>query len=102
MIDIGGNNHAAAGHFVADKIGRKLFALRHVDHFFRDQTLAGIVHLGEIAIAILRLAPRDPLRPRPVVSVLAICSSAFCGGHWRHYPRCEMSSPKLYPPAMLP
>ncbi len=61
MVDVGGDDHAPARHFVAHQLRRELFALGHVEHLFRDQTLAGIVHLREVAVAVIRLAAGDPL-----------------------------------------
>ena len=45
VVDVGGNDHAAAGHFGADQFRRDAFALRDVLHFLGDDALAGIVHL---------------------------------------------------------
>ena len=56
MIDVGGNNHAAAGDFVAHQFGRELFVVRDVAHFLGDQALTGIVHLGKIAVSVRLLA----------------------------------------------
>ena len=86
VIDVRWNNHAAAGHFVANEFRRKLFSLRYIGHFFCDHTLAGIVHLGEIAVAILGLAASDPLDPWPgntvsVVTVITVAGIAVRGSH---------------------
>ena len=61
MVDVGGDDHAPARHLVAHQLGRELLALGHVEHFFRDQALAGVVHLREIAVGVLRLAACDPV-----------------------------------------
>src|SRR5271155_179099 len=45
MVDVGGNNHAAASHFIAYQFGRNLFAVGDVAHFLRDDSLAGVMHL---------------------------------------------------------
>ncbi len=51
MVDVGGDDHAPARHFVAHQLRRELLALGHVEHLFRDQALARIVHLREVAVA---------------------------------------------------
>ena len=63
MVNIGGNDRAAARHFAADEFGRKLFALRHVLHLFGDDALARVMHLRKI--------PRAPLTFQSVVCVAA-------------------------------
>ena len=45
MIDVGGDNGAAAGHFIAHELGGQAFARRDVGHLGRDLTLAGVVQL---------------------------------------------------------
>jgi hypothetical protein len=82
MMNVGGNNHPAAGDFVAHEFGRQLFAAGNVRHLLGEHTLAGIMHLREIPIAILGLATGDPLRPRsrPAVSIAAR-SRAVTGSH---------------------
>ena len=62
MVDVGGNDHAAAGHFVAHQFGRQLFAVGDVTHFFRDHALAGVVHLGEVAGRVPSCGGRATLR----------------------------------------
>ena len=78
MIDVGGNDHAPAGDFIAHQFGRKLLAVGDVGHLLGDHALARIVHLGEIAVGILGLAACDPLCPGfgNTVSVAAVG-----GGH---------------------
>ncbi len=45
MADVGGDDHAAAGDFVADEFGRDVFAAGDVLHFTGDDAAAGVVHL---------------------------------------------------------
>ena len=51
MIDVGGNDGAAARNFVAHQLWRELFAFGDVLHFFGDDALARVVHLREVARA---------------------------------------------------
>ena len=51
MMDIGGNDGAAAGDFVANKFGREFFALRNIHHFLGDCALTREMHLREIFCA---------------------------------------------------
>ena len=67
MVDVGRDDHAPGGDFVADQLGRKLLALGDEEHLFGDQALARKVHLRHVAVAGARrlFAPlRDPLRAR--------------------------------------
>ena len=41
MVDVGGDDHAAAGDFVADEFGRELFFVGDEAHFFRDRRPGG-------------------------------------------------------------
>ncbi len=83
MIDVGGNNHAAARHFLAHQFSRDLFAVRHIAHFFGDHALAGVMHLRKVAIGVLLLAAGEPLRARlrDTVTVVAITGVAIRRGH---------------------
>ena len=65
MMDIGGNDGAAARHFVAHQLGREFFALGDVLHFFGDDALARVVHLRKIAHAAVhcRCALFNPCIP---------------------------------------
>jgi len=45
MVDVGGNDHAAAGNFVAHQFAGNLFAASDEFHLFGDHALAGVVHL---------------------------------------------------------
>ncbi len=54
MVDIGGDDHASGGDFVADELGGQLLALGDEHHLFGDQSLAGKVHLREIVVTGLR------------------------------------------------
>jgi hypothetical protein len=56
-MDIGGDDHAAAGDFVSDKIGCDPLAPGDVFHLLRDMALAGVMHLCTDAVAG---APRYP------------------------------------------
>ena len=51
MIDVRRDDHPAPRHFVAHQVGRKLFPLRDVLHFLRDDSFTGKVHLGNVAVA---------------------------------------------------
>ncbi len=74
MVDIGGDDHASTGDFVADQLGRQLFFVGDEGHLFRDHALAGVVHLGEIAVGVFFLAAGQPLCARlgDAVTVAAI------------------------------
>ena len=54
--------------------GASFLAVGNIRHFFRDQALAGVMHLGEIAVRVLGLALRDPFGARlgEAVSIAAI------------------------------
>jgi hypothetical protein len=56
-MDIGGNNHAPARHFVADKIRSDALTFGDVLHLLRDLALPGVIHLCTDAVAG---APRYP------------------------------------------
>ena len=64
MVDVGGDDHASAGDFVADQLGRELFFVGDEGHFFGDDALARVVHLGEVAGGVFRLAAGEPLCAR--------------------------------------
>ena len=53
MVDVGGDDHAAASDFIAHQFGRDLFAVGDVAHLFGDDALAGVVHLRKIAVFVL-------------------------------------------------
>ena len=61
MVDVGGDDHASAGNFVAHQFGRELFLVGDEGHFFGDDALARVVHLREVAAFVFLLAARDPL-----------------------------------------
>ena len=64
MVDVGRNDHASGGNFVADELGRNLFALGDEDHLFGEQALARKVHLRHVGVAAARglfAALGDPL-----------------------------------------
>src|SRR5580704_9661222 len=84
MIDVGGNNHAAAGHFVAHEFRRELFAVGYVSHLFRDHTLAGIMHLREITGGVRALALSQPIGTRlgdAIAVSIAVAGVAVHRGH---------------------
>src|SRR5208337_1717716 len=88
MVDVGRNDHAAAGNLVADQLRRKFLAAGDVVHFFADDSLAGVVHLGKIAVAICRFTAGNPLRPRlggavaaGVVGSVAVVRGVVRGSH---------------------
>ena len=62
MVDVGGDDHASAGDFVADQLGCELLFVRDERHFFGDYAFAGVVHLGEVAVSVLSLALCEPFR----------------------------------------
>jgi hypothetical protein len=59
MVDVGGDDGAAARHFVAHKLWRNLLTRCDVEHLFGDDALARIVHLRKIAHAAVHR--RGPL-----------------------------------------
>src|SRR5579863_5131233 len=61
MVDVGRDNHAAAGDFVAYQLGGDLLAIGNVLHVFGDHALAGVVHLRKIAVGVGGLAAGDRL-----------------------------------------
>ncbi len=92
MVDVGGDDHAAAGNFVADQFGGDFFAPRNVFHFFGDDALASVVHLREVAVLIFSSALGQPLGPRfqsqvETVAIRAVCRVAIACRHMRvHHP----------------
>ena len=52
VVDVGGDDAAAAGDFAADDFGIEFFALGDVLHFFGDDALAGEMHLRHVAVAV--------------------------------------------------
>ena len=83
MIDVGRNNHAAAGDFFTNQFRRDFFAVSDVSYFLSQDALAGIMHLREVAVLIFCVAAGDPLRTRPgnavpvivpvVAAAVAVC-----------------------------
>jgi hypothetical protein len=59
VVLVAANDGPAAGHFTADQFGVDIFAGGAVQHFFRDDVLAGKVHLR--VPLVLALALLDPL-----------------------------------------
>jgi len=80
MVDIGRDDHPAAGHFVAHQFGRDLLFMRNERHFLRDGALARVMHLGKVAVAIVLLAPREPLRAG-FGDTVAVAVGAIGGSH---------------------
>ena len=52
VMDVGGDDAAAAGDLAADEFWLELFALGDVLHFFSDDAFAGKVHLRHVAVAV--------------------------------------------------
>ncbi len=48
MIDVGGDDHAAPRHLVADQFGGKVLAARDVRHLLGDDALLGKMHLRDV------------------------------------------------------
>src|SRR5690242_2267016 len=82
MIDIGGNDHPSARYFIAHELRRNLLPLGHIVHFFCNEALPGIVHLGEIAAVVFRFAAADPLRTQARDTRRAEAVSALSIGGW--------------------
>ncbi len=61
MVDVRGNNHAAAGYFVAHEFGGDLLFVCDKRHFLGDYALAGVVHLRKIAVLTVPRARGQPL-----------------------------------------
>ena len=89
MVDVGGDDHAAASDFVADQLGRDLFAVGDVLHFLGDDALAGVVHLREVAVFVLAVfgfALGEPLgarfenfvKPLPFASFVPLPADISC------------------------
>ena len=51
VMDIGGDDGAAARDFAADEFGLEFFAAGDVFHFFGDDAVARVVHLREVSCA---------------------------------------------------
>ncbi len=84
MVDVRRDDHPAAGDFVAHQFRSDLLALGDVDHLLGDLALAGIVHLGEIAVMIFGFATPQPFGAGPWnsgVAVGAISGRAIRGSH---------------------
>src|ERR1700728_2535559 len=60
VADVGVNNHASAGDFVADEFGCQLFFVGDIGHLFRHDRLARVVHLRKIAAGVFLLASGQP------------------------------------------
>src|SRR6202012_3548773 len=52
VVDVGGDDAAAAGDFAADEFWPEFFALGDVLHFFGDDAFAGEMHLRHVAVAV--------------------------------------------------
>jgi len=61
VMKVRGNNRPPARHFAAHQFRLNLFAPRHVLHLFRDDALAGVVHLRNISCAVGRRCFLQPL-----------------------------------------
>ena len=65
MIDVGGDDHAPGGDFIAHQLRSKLLFARNVFHLFGDHAAAGVVHLREVRVAASSsfcASPPQPLR----------------------------------------
>ena len=62
MVDIGRDDHAAAGDFVAHQFRGEFFPLGDVEHLLGDQALAGVMHLREVAVFVVGCAASQPFR----------------------------------------
>jgi hypothetical protein len=65
MVDVGRNDHAGPGNFVADQLRRQLLALGDEEHLFGQQALAGEVHLRHVGVA----GARSFLSPLAVAAI---------------------------------
>ena len=67
VMDVGGDDHAPARHFVADQVRRQALARRDVFHLFGDPPLPPIVHLrADLVVRALRypfLSHNAPILP---------------------------------------
>ena len=61
VVDVRGNDRAAARHFAAHQLRLDLFAPRHVLHLFGDHALARVVHLRNVARPVRRRRFLQPL-----------------------------------------
>ncbi len=61
VMDVRGNDRAAARHFAAHQLRLDLFAPRHVLHLFRDHALARVVHLRNVSCPVRRRRFLQPL-----------------------------------------
>ncbi len=52
MVDVGGNNHPPARHFIADKLRRKVFPAGYIFHFARYDAFPGIMDLSADLIVL--------------------------------------------------
>ena len=90
MVDVRGNDHAAASDFIAHQFRRDLLAVSDVLHLVGDYALARVMHLREVAVfvlGVLGLALRQPLGPRfqnriQTIAVRAACRTTICCGHF--------------------
>src|SRR5947209_12120391 len=68
MVDVGGDDHATTGNFVANQLGRELLLLPDILHLLSDDAFAGEMHLREVAVTHLGglgATFGDPLCARP-------------------------------------
>src|SRR3954469_12922945 len=89
MIDVGGDNHAAGGNFVAHNVRRELLFFRNVLHLLGDYAKTGVVHLREVLIVAfggLFTSADDPFSPRlrhcdSIAAMRSISASAVVSAH---------------------
>ena len=88
MVDVGGDDHASAGDFIAHKLGGDFLADGNVFHFLGGDALAGIVHLREVAVFIGRFAFGQPFSAwlgRSVEAVAIIVTVRGIAVRRRHF-----------------
>ena len=80
MVDVRGDDHAAASDFIAHQFGRDLLAVGDVLHLVGDHALARVVHLREVAVCVFGLPLRQPLCPRfeNRIQTTAVCRLYHC------------------------
>ena len=57
VVDVGRDDHAAAGHLFHDQRLGQVLPLRHVGHLFSHHPLSGVVHLGDVGLTFALFDP---------------------------------------------
>ena len=57
VVNVGGNDHAPARHFIANGFRRQALALRDVFHLLGDTPLTGVIHLCADTVGGTRCNP---------------------------------------------